>query len=124
MNSIRQHVADYIDTDSPTKSASFETLAELLQIPFVRRYMDNEQFHQFSIARGHLIAEWRGGREWWVAGIVDGPVEGLAEWNRGIYEVWGSDGQALELPGCDVQSSCGDVVTLLNGTVLRRRGES
>lgn len=119
-NEIRQHIPDFCEGfDKAT--AAFDSLDELLKIPFVANFMSSPNFHQFSVSDNHLMAEYRGGREWWVVGYLKNPNIGLPAWNHGIYEVWDKH-RKLDVPGNLVASSCGDDVTLGDGRTLKRRG--
>jgi hypothetical protein len=120
-NEIIQHIPACVDVGPDRIHRSFNTLDELKAVPFVNGFTRYENFHQFSVSGGNLIAEYRGGREWWVVGRLAGPVDGLSEWDHGIYEVYDADGEATEIAGRDVVVSCGDQVGLRNGQTLKRR---
>lgn len=120
MNEIRQHIPAFVETEKGPEVMPFETLDELLVIPWVKRWREFPRFHQFSQSDRHLMAEFRGGREWWVVGLLSNPVEGLPVWDHGIYEVW-ENGIAKDIPGTEVSSSGGNVVTLRDGRQLKRR---
>lgn len=121
MSYISQHIPAFVETDSAPERAEFASLAELLAIPFVARWASDPDFYKFSIRDGHLLAEQRGGRSWWVIGRVsDDAPDCLPRWDGGIYEVMTDDGVPLEIPGADVLSSCGDVVRLKDGREMRR----
>lgn len=121
MNEIVQHIPAFVDYREAPPRAEFSTLAELLAIPWVKRYADTaEDFHQFSLSGTHLIVESRGGHHWWVVGYLRHPVDGLPEWNKGIHEVW-DNGEVQDISGTEVSSVCGDEVTLKGGRVLKQR---
>lgn len=99
---------------------SFETLDELLAVPFVAQWKDSPNFYRFSVSDEWLMAELRGGREWWVvAKLPDGFPEGLPKWDRGIYVLKDADGYLHEISGANVQMSCVDEVTLEDGRVMQ-----
>ena len=63
----------------------FSSKEELLGLEFVRRFSKDPHFHQFSLSRFeeskhlpgipsciHLMAEYKGGFEWWVVGHIEG----------------------------------------------------
>ena len=93
---IKQHMPNYVSIDP--KEAEFETLEDLMNVEFVKRWTDNrwgDDFHQFSISHDdwmvrsghedymHLMAELDGGKKWYVVGYIYGssPEEiGLPEW--------------------------------------------
>jgi hypothetical protein len=122
MNEIVQHVPTFVD-GVERKRATFTTLEELLAVPWVKNYADSaEEFHQFSVSGQFLLVESRGGKHWWVVGVLKEPVAGLPAWGQGIYEVWDENGKELDVSGRDVEYSQGDVVALHDGRKLRRRG--
>jgi hypothetical protein len=119
-NAIRQHIPDFCEGfDKAT--VEFDTLEELLAIPFVKNFSRHPTFFRFSMSDRHLIAEYRGGREWWVVGTLSHPeAVPLPDWDHGWYEVW-IDGRADLVAGYLVKSSCGDEVRLRDGRVVKRR---
>lgn len=120
-NEIRQHIPDFCEGFEKAV-VEFNTLEELLAIPFVKNFSAHDSFHRYSVNDNHLIAEYRGGREWWVVGILKSSVEGLPEWDHGIYEVW-IDDKPVDMPGKDVSWSCGDDIGLCDGRKVKRRRE-
>lgn len=121
MNEIVQHIPDFVETVEPRIRSDFDSLAQLLEVPFVKGWADKSDFHRFSVEGVCLIAELRGGRSWWVVGYLREPVSGLPEWDKGIYEVIDMNGDPLDISGRLVSYSCGDVVGLGDGHVLKRR---
>ena len=103
----------------------FDTVEQLLAVPFVKRWADDADFSWLAIDkqpatdRYYLMAIERGGRKWWVIGRLLNPVEGLRQWDGGIYEAFDEDGKPIEIPGSEVYSSCGDDLTLKNGRRLK-----
>lgn len=121
MNEIVRHIPSFVDRAGPAERAAFETREQLLAIDFVRSWTEHLGFHQFSIDERLLIAEFRGGREWWVVGRLSAAVEYLPAWDYGIYECEQDDGSLVEIAGRDVLSSCAGEVTLRDGRVLQER---
>ncbi len=121
MNEIVQHIPAFVETTEPRSRATFDTLAELLKVPFVSTWAEEPIFHQFSVDGGCLMAELRGGCSWWVVGHLRDPVPELPAWNKGIYEVTDENGNPLDVPGRDVSYSQGDKVGLRDGRVLKKR---
>ena len=93
---IRSHVPNYcFDGEEPDPEIEFNSLDELMNIDFVKRWANNPmiQFHKYSISyrpshygiTSHLLmAELKGGAEWWVIGYLSGEgIEkiGLPEWD-------------------------------------------
>lgn len=70
--------------DEPPETAEVGDLAALYRVPWIARWKDDPRFHRFSLADGiHLMAELRGGREWWVIATIAGSrrsLRGLPEW--------------------------------------------
>lgn len=121
MNSIRRHIPGCCsDGDEPPEIVEFNTMEQLLSVPFVNSFSGGQRFHRYSLSRNHLMAEYRDGKEWWVVGTLKYPVAGLPEWDRGIYECL-ENGKSIDIAGADVKMSCGDDVTLNDGRVLKRR---
>ena len=59
----------------------FTTKDEPLAIPWIASRTNNPKFHQFSLSHDHLMAEYREGREWWVAGYHEGiPEDWFPKW--------------------------------------------
>jgi hypothetical protein len=106
----------------PKALVEFNTLEELLAIPWVKSFSVHKTFYRYSVSDYHLMAEYRGGREWWVIGQLKNNDIGLPKWDKGFYEVW-IDGKPELIPGKDVSSSCGDEVTLRDGRIVSRRRE-
>jgi hypothetical protein len=120
-NSIRQHRPDFVE-GYPKALVEFDTLEELLAIPWVKNFSVLKTFHRYSVSGNCLIAEYRNGREWWVVGLLKNNDVGLPKWDHGIYECW-VDGRARDIPGHDVSWSRGDQVGLRDGRVVKRRRE-
>ena len=55
------------------EEASFKTVEELLEVPFVKHFTEDRHFHRFSIADEHLMAEYEEGRKWFIVGTIDRP---------------------------------------------------
>lgn len=79
MNKIKQHIPGYV-AGVKRRVAEFETLEQLLDIPWVKLMKDRPGFHRFSLSGDRLMAEFQQGRLWFVVGYLDEPVEGLPVW--------------------------------------------
>jgi hypothetical protein len=83
---ITQHTPDFVEGDEDTrKVAHFSDLASLLRIEWVKRFTKVKNFHQLSInliSSDHclLIAEYKGGKEWYVVGYITQVGLGLPIW--------------------------------------------
>lgn len=65
---IRQYRPDFFEGFN-NETAQFNTLDEMLAIPWIKNFAAIQGFYRFRIDRDHLIAEYREGREWWVVGL-------------------------------------------------------
>jgi hypothetical protein len=53
------------------EEAPADTVEELLAIPWVHSWTEDENFHRLSVVDGMLMAELNGGRTWWVIAMFD-----------------------------------------------------
>lgn len=91
-NCIKMHLPNYFEGfEQPIET--FDTIEELLKIPFVGSWADNHEFHQFSqndtyeYQNGHrytLLAELDGGKVWYVVGYLKEPIAGMSVWDHGV----------------------------------------
>jgi len=61
----------------------FNSLEELVNLPFVKLRSDRKDFYRFSVSNGKsklLLVEYNEGKEWWVVGYLSEAIEGLPEW--------------------------------------------
>lgn len=82
-NRIVQHFPGYMDFDS--ECIGFNTLEELLAIPWVKSFSMLEGFYRYS-ADTYLMAELKDGYHWWCIGKLRHPVEGLPKWEAKYKE--------------------------------------
>ena len=90
-NEIRRYFPNFFDVDESDRIVvPFETLEELLKIPFVKNWTTIPEFYQFASLSSRLIGQLRGGYEWWVIGTLKHPVEGLVEHTipKDYYSDW------------------------------------
>ena len=67
---IRQHISNFCSGIEP-QEAEFDSLAELMAIPWVKQWTDDKDFFRFSISNEHhLMAEIHSGKKWWVVGYL------------------------------------------------------
>lgn len=82
-NTVRQHIPGFLTGHEPVV-AEFDTLEELLAVPFVAHWKSNPGFHRFSmnveVGLSYLMAEYHNGKEWWVVGYLSGSIPGLPRW--------------------------------------------
>lgn len=118
MKTFYSHVPGFIDSDQI--KVEFETLAELLNHPFVERFSENEGFQEYVKSDECLMAIYDDGFKWWVVGYLKEPSEiDLPEWDKGLYLVKFED-KVYKAKGEQVRSSCGDRITLYDGRVCER----
>ena len=116
MNKFRQHIPNFVDTD-PAPDFDFETTQDLLALEVVRRYGQRKDFSHFAMHGNCLMEISDGGHYWWVVGYVEHlEAVDLPQWEGGKYRAELSDGSKAELTRHEVLESCGDILTLRNGT--------
>ena len=120
MNKFTQHVPNCVDIDRDRwVSFEFETLEELVNHPFVKRFSSPKKpdFSHFAIHNTYLMAIYDDGFKWWVLGSV-ATSEGLdlPKWQGWKFRAL-LDEQEIVLSGKDVVSSCGDRLELRDGRV-------
>jgi hypothetical protein len=83
MSKIKPHRPAFFDTDFEREAVKFDTISELLKIPWVAIFSCVPSFHQFSISpdgdKWLLMAEYNKGSKWHVVGFMDEKVD-LPEW--------------------------------------------
>lgn len=89
---LREHIPSFVDIDRPPHEATVVTVAEMLDLKFVRPWKDQENFHRFSVSRAStgnvLMAEVDEGRRWYVVGFIEaGDVSELPEWRVVVTDV-------------------------------------
>ena len=120
MNWFVQHIPNYVDVDPPQKIL-FDTTKELLNIEVVKRYGQLPDFSHFAIHGSYLMEISNNGFHWIVVGRLGNPTTvDLLQWDGGKYKVQLNDGTIVDLIGKDVRSSCGDLVTLRDGTIVKK----
>jgi hypothetical protein len=116
MNSFRQHIPTFVDTDGRPPDHNFETTQQLLDLEVVRRYSDVPGFSHFALEDNTLLSISDGGFHWWVAGFIKHPeLVNLPQWEGWKFRVL-VNGKERILTGDEVVSSCGNVLTLRDGT--------
>lgn len=84
MNKITQHIPGFCD-GFEARVSEFSELVELIAVPWVAHWEKSPGgFHRWSVSRAGestcLMAEYDGGKKWWVVGYLAEPVDGLPEW--------------------------------------------
>lgn len=106
----------------PEPWIKFETTEDLLKLDTVKTFFDRPDARPF-LSASHLMVTYDNGFEWWVLGRIENPAEvNLPKWPGGKYRARLEDGTETVL-GREVVMSCGDELTLYDGskaTWLRR----
>jgi len=72
MNTVKQHLPTFVDTDEKPVVAEFDSTEDLLNLDFVKYYAELPDFYRFSIGGDLLMAEYKDGSSWWVIGSITG----------------------------------------------------
>lgn len=116
MNKFKQHIPNFVDVDDQPMWIPFETTIDLLNIEIVKRYGNHEGFSHFAMSDNHLMEISDNGFRWWVIGYIEKPDEiDLPKWDDAKYRAKLLNGESVILSK-EVMSSCGDVLTLKDGT--------
>lgn len=83
-NRIVEHIPNFA-SGFESRCVSFDTLEELMEIPWVKSWKEAPQFHRFS-ADSYLMVEREDGYWWWAIGKLRHPVEGLPLWEAKYRE--------------------------------------
>lgn len=79
-NYIVQHIPGFVETEKEPERVDFDTLEELLAIPFVASWKADPPFERFSLSMNHLMAEMKDG-SYWVVGYLQHPeLVQLPQW--------------------------------------------
>lgn len=88
MNKIKQYRPAFFTGFPDLLEIEFDTVDELLAIPFVASWQTDPEFYKFSICGrdGYgkmltLICEQDEGASWWVVGFLDSDVPSLPAWD-------------------------------------------
>jgi hypothetical protein len=117
MNTFWYPKTSFHDPDYVPTIFQFETTADLLDLANVRRCGSLDA--EFVMSGEHLMVLYKDGFEWWVVGKVGKPEEvDLPKWEGPKIRVVRQDG--TEFVTTNVQSICGDQITLRDGQVVTR----
>lgn len=126
-NNLRLHVPGFVEVgDDFQYDYPFETTEDLLALaPVAARTKDAGHSHFVLNDRDYLMQITHDGFHWWVVGRVSKPgAVTLPKWDGGKWLARLPDGTEAVLTD-EVQSSCGNVLTLRDGrtaiNVLRER---
>ena len=122
MNEFRQHIPNFVDIKAPLLD-KFETTEDLLNLEIVQRYGKRKDFSHFAISDNCLMEISDEGFHWWVVGYIKKPNEvDLPKWDGGKYRAELPNGKKVILTSNEVYSSCGDELTLRDGTKAKNIG--
>ena len=118
MNTFSQHIPNFVDGVTPD-TLEFETTEELLNSMTLSKYGQREDFSHFALNGNKLMEISDDGYCWWVVGYIEKPeLVNLPKWEGGKYRAELSTGEVVVLSK-EVVSSCGDELTLRDGTKAR-----
>ena len=124
MNRFRQHIPSFAYDGDLSEWIEFKNTEDLLSIEVVKRWvkpMDGKPFSHFAISDNHLMAIHDDGFHWWCVGCIEDPVSvDLPKWDGGKIRAEMPDGTIKTLTD-EVVSICGDILTLRDGTKVKRR---
>lgn len=81
MNSVTRYFPAFCDVDDSERvEVDFSTLDEMKEIPWLKKWTEGKEFSYFAQSGTYLMAILNDGREWWVAGFLKHPVDGLPQW--------------------------------------------
>lgn len=71
MNQITRHNPGAVSmSEEHSTTVEFNTIEELCEITFVKRWMSQPLFYRLSSNKNLLMAEFKEGKEWWVVGFL------------------------------------------------------
>jgi len=115
MNRFKQHMPSFVDIGESPEWIEFDTIEDLLGLEIVQRYGKCKDFSHFALNENHLLEISDEGFYWWVVGYIENPsAVDLPQW-KGKYRAELPDGSKVILTD-EVISSCGDILTLRDGT--------
>jgi len=116
MNRLTQHIPNFVETrGEQPPTGEFETTEELLSLEVVQRYK-HDDFSHFAMSDNHLMVISDDGFKHWVVGYVKNPESvDLPKWAGWKFRAELPNGEKVILSS-EVVSSCGDVLTLRDGT--------
>lgn len=116
MNHFRQHIPNFCSGIDPVEY-DFSDITELHNKHPFNIHMETKDFDKFVVSDNYIMAVFEGGFRWWVVGSVTS-MEGIdyPEWDGGRWLVKMPDGSEEIIESDRFASSCGEVVTLKDGT--------
>lgn len=72
MKTFKKHIPNACkDGNELDEINEFNSLEELLEIPYVKKQTDRKTFYRYSLSENHLMAEYESGYNWWVLGFIN-----------------------------------------------------
>ena len=119
MNEFTQHIPDFVDVLERPPAIFFETTEDLLGLEVVKRYGNERDFSHFAISGNVLMEISDEGFKHWVVGYIKKPdLVNLPVWGGWRFRAELPNGKKVTL-GREVVSSCGDILTLEDGSKAR-----
>jgi hypothetical protein len=119
MATFKQYIPNFMNSACPPLVVEFQTTAELLALDAVQCYGQVKNFSHYVMSGNLLMSVNEEGFKWWVIGSVSDPsVIDLPIWNGWKFRAELPDGSHVTLEK-EVVSSCGDVLTLHDGTIAK-----
>jgi hypothetical protein len=122
VNSFRQHIPAFVETDRPVSVMPFETTEQLLALDVVRRHIGPTHSH-FAMSDNCLMEISDEGLRWWVVGFIEKPdAVDLPRWKGWRHLARLADGREVIIEPDDtnpVVSSCGGELTRRDGSRVR-----
>ena len=114
-NLFVQHIPNFVDVDYPL-TKEFETTEELLSFDVVNKFTKHKNFSHFVISEKYLMAIYDEGFSYFVVGSILNPeLLELPMWKGPTYRAKLANGEKVILTK-EVVSSCGNILTLEDGT--------
>jgi hypothetical protein len=122
-NHFRQRIPAFIDGDNPL-GFDFDTVEELVNHPYIQEWLNKNPHSILVKSGGVLMVVYNEGFNWWGIGWITNPNDlELPEWDGGKYIAQYSNGNIEVLDKTSKNpmiSSCGDVLTLKDGTKCKK----
>jgi hypothetical protein len=122
-NHFRQRVPRFVDGDNPLEF-DFDTTEELVNHPLIRKLMNYNTSSILVKSDEFLMEVYNEGFSWWCIGWISNPDDlELPEWDGGKYIGQYPNGNIEVFDKTSknpVVSSCGDVLTLKDGTKCKK----
>lgn len=113
---FRKHIPTFVDFREPIAPAVFNSVSEMTES--LKKEIPGKHFSHWAYSKPYVMGVWDSGLSWWVMGSVDTDLaEHLPEWKaRWVAEI---NGKPELLEAEEVYSSCGDSLTLKDGSVVK-----